>query len=76
MMSEWQEYITNILWEWKKEMGALLKILNWIKMFIHLTWTKDWDMVKSQPAYSGSYTAFQGWNIDYVTFTYFEIHVE
>lgn len=75
-MLEWQEYIINILWEWKKDMGAFLKIWKWIKMLIYLIWRKDWDMVKSQAAYSGSYTVFQSWRVDDMTFIYFEIHVE
>lgn len=63
-------------WEWKKEMGAFLEIWKWIKMFICLTWGKDWDVVQSQAVHPGSYTAFQGWRVDNMNFIYFEIYVE
>lgn len=34
------------------------------KMFIYLTCGKEWDVAKSQTAYSGSYTGFQTWRVD------------
>lgn len=72
--AEWcltDKTISQIL---KEEDGGMFENLE-VHSNVHLPNLKK-RLVKSQAAYPGSYTAFQGWGVDDMTFIYFEIYVE